>query len=137
MVPPAVRSGVPNSRGSDGRIKVCRQGGRLDDSCEIREYSSRKVGGAGKNPIIKKVFRLDGIELSMKTLHVPVIIETDEDGVFIISCPQFKGCHTYGRTIDEALDRIREAIGLCLEDSRPEDLNTFIGFREVEIIQGT
>jgi predicted RNase H-like HicB family nuclease len=26
----------------------------------------------------------------MKTIHVPVIIETDEDGIFIVSCPQFK-----------------------------------------------
>ena len=72
----------------------------------------------------------------MKTLHVPIIIETDEDGVFIVSCPLFKGCHTYGRTIDEALVRIKEVIGLCMEDSQPEQLNTFVGFREVEIIQG-
>ncbi|MDD1686715.1 type II toxin-antitoxin system HicB family antitoxin [Methanoregula sp.] len=63
----------------------------------------------------------------MKTLHVPIIIETDEDGVFIVSCPLFKGCHTYGRTIDEALARIKEVIGLCMEDSQPEQLNTFVG----------
>jgi predicted RNase H-like HicB family nuclease len=73
----------------------------------------------------------------MKSIHVPIIIETDEDGVFIVSCPQFKGCHTYGKTIDEALVRIREVIELCMEDSEPsEHLNTFVGFREVEIVQG-
>ena len=72
----------------------------------------------------------------MKTIHVPIIIETDEDGVFIVSCPQFKGCHTFGKTIDEALAHIKEVIQLCLEDSKPEHLNTFIGFREVEIVQG-
>lgn len=72
----------------------------------------------------------------MKTIHVPIIIETDEDGVFIVSCPQFKGCHTFGKTIDEALARIKEAIELCMEDSQPESLNTFVGFREVEIVQG-
>ena len=73
----------------------------------------------------------------MKTIHVPIIIETDEDGVFIVSCPQFKGCHTFGKTIDEALVRIKEVIELCMEDSTaPEHLNTFIGFREVEIVQG-
>jgi predicted RNase H-like HicB family nuclease len=54
----------------------------------------------------------------MKTIHVPIIIETDEDGVFIVSCPRFKGCHTFGKTIDEALARIKEAIGLCREDSK-------------------
>lgn len=72
----------------------------------------------------------------MKTIHVPIIIETDEDGVFIVSCPQFKGCHTFGKTIDEALARIKEVIKLCMEDSKPEHLNTFVGFREVEIVQG-
>jgi len=70
-----------------------------------------------------------------KTIHVPIIIETDEDGVFIVSCPQFKGCHTFGKTIDEALARIKEVIELCMEDSKPEHLNTFVGFREVEIVQ--
>ena len=72
----------------------------------------------------------------MKTIHVPVIIETDEDGIFIVSCPQFKGCHSYGKTIDEALERIREAIAVCMEDSEIEQVNTFVGFREVEITQG-
>jgi len=73
----------------------------------------------------------------MKSIHVPIIIETDEDGIFIVSCPQFKGCHTYGKTIDEALIRIREVIELCLEDSQTSNpLNTFVGFREVEIVPG-
>jgi len=72
----------------------------------------------------------------MKSIHVPIIIETDEDGIFIVSCPQFKGCHTHGKTIDEALIRIREVIGLCLEDSPADPHNTFVGFREVEIVPG-
>ena len=73
----------------------------------------------------------------MKSIHVPIMIETDEDGVFIVSCPQFKGCHTYGKTIDVALVRIREVIELCMEDSEAsEHLNTFVGFREVEIVHG-
>ena len=72
----------------------------------------------------------------MKTIHVPVIIETDEDGIFIVSCPQFKGCHSYGKTIDEALERIREAIAVCMEDSNLKQANTVVGFREVEITQG-
>jgi predicted RNase H-like HicB family nuclease len=74
--------------------------------------------------------------LCMKSIHVPIIIETDEDGIFIVSCPQFKGCHTSGKTIDEALVRIKEAIELCMEDSPADNLNTFVGFREVEIVPG-
>ena len=49
--------------------------------------------------------------------HFPVILEQDKDGVFIASCPIFKGCHTYGYTIDEAVTNITEAIEVCLEDS--------------------
>jgi predicted RNase H-like HicB family nuclease len=73
----------------------------------------------------------------MKTIHVPILIETDEDGIFIVSCPQFKGCHTFGKTIEEALARIKEVIALCMEESESfEPVNTFVGFREVEIVQG-
>ncbi|NOS84047.1 MAG: type II toxin-antitoxin system HicB family antitoxin [Ignavibacteria bacterium] len=53
----------------------------------------------------------------MKNLHLPLVIEEDEDGFFIISCPSFNGCRSYGKTIDEALSNIREAIDLCLEET--------------------
>ena len=51
----------------------------------------------------------------MSTVHLPLIIETDEDGVFIVSCPAFKGCHSYGRTVDEAIANIREVIAMCVD----------------------
>jgi len=68
-----------------------------------------------------------------KTIHLPVLVETDEDGIYIVSCPVFKGCHSYGKTIDEAIDNIREVIEICLAEERPSSLNRFIGFRELEI----
>lgn len=71
----------------------------------------------------------------MEKLHLPIIIEMDEDGFYIVSCPLFKGCHSYGETIDEALINIREVIDMCLEEKKPEELNKFIGFRELEVIQ--
>ncbi len=71
----------------------------------------------------------------MKKLHLPVIIEMDEDGYYIVSCPLFKGCHSYGETIDEALANIREVIEMCLEETKVEELNKFIGFRELEVVQ--
>jgi predicted RNase H-like HicB family nuclease len=42
-------------------------------------------------------------EQIVKKLHFPIMIEIDEHGYFIVSCPVFKGCHSYGETIDEAL----------------------------------
>ena len=65
------------------------------------------------------------------------MIEIDEDGFFIVSCPAFKGCHSYGETIDEALDNIKEVIEMCLEEQKVEldKENKFVGFRELEIVQ--
>lgn len=72
---------------------------------------------------------------SLEKLHLPIIIEMDEDGVYIVSCPQLKGCRSYGETIEEAMENIKEAIALCLEDQNPSDINKFIGFRELEVLQ--
>jgi len=71
----------------------------------------------------------------MEKLHLPIIIEIDEDGYYIVSCPMFKGCHSYGETIDEALENIQEVIEMCLEETKVEELNTFVGFRELEVAQ--
>ena len=65
--------------------------------------------------------------------HVPIIGEIDEDGYYIVSCPLFKGCHTYGENIDEALKNITEVIEMCLAETKIEDLNQFVGFRELEV----
>jgi predicted RNase H-like HicB family nuclease len=70
----------------------------------------------------------------MKTYHFPVVVEIDEDGVYIVSCPTFKGCHSYGQTIDEALSNLREVIEMCIEEQSSENINQFIGVREMEII---
>ena len=53
----------------------------------------------------------------MKTekMHFPILIEHDEDNVYIVSCPVFKGCHSYGKTVDEALKNIHEVIEMCIE----------------------
>ena len=53
----------------------------------------------------------------VKKLHLPIIIEMDEDGYYIASCPQFKGSHSYGETVDEALENIREVVLMCLEET--------------------
>ncbi len=47
---------------------------------------------------------------------IPVIIERDEDGFYVVECPLFDGCYTYGKTLDGALKNIREVIALCLEE---------------------
>ncbi len=66
--------------------------------------------------------------------HLPVVVEQDEDGVFIVSVPTLRGCHSYGHTLDEAMRNIAEAAALCLEDERPAKSSTFVGVRDLEIV---
>jgi predicted RNase H-like HicB family nuclease len=44
-----------------------------------------------------------------------VVIEKDEDGYFIGTAPQLKGCHTQAKSLDELMNRMKEAVQLCLE----------------------
>ena len=65
-----------------------------------------------------------------KTKHhaaqVPVFIEKDEDGFYVVECPLFEGCYSQGKSVDEALRNIREVIDLVLEEKKNRDiLNTY------------
>jgi predicted RNase H-like HicB family nuclease len=68
-------------------------------------------------------------------LHLPILVEQDEDNYYIVSCPVFKGCHSYGTTVDEALDNIKEVIDMCIEEEKEKapEVNRFIGFREIQV----
>ena len=46
-----------------------------------------------------------------------VIVDRGEDGWLIGTVPQLDGCRTQGRTLDELMDRMREAIELVLEET--------------------
>ena len=48
-------------------------------------------------------------------MKVKVILEQGEDGYFVAYCPSLKSCWSQGRTEEEALKNIREAIELYLE----------------------
>jgi predicted RNase H-like HicB family nuclease len=66
--------------------------------------------------------------------HFPVIIEQDKDGVFIVECPVFRGCRSYGRTVDEAMKNVLEAIEVCRGDGdMDEKETTFVGVRDLEV----
>lgn len=71
-----------------------------------------------------------------KILHLPIVIEQDEDNVYIVSCPVYKGCHSYGHSIEEALSNLREVIDICLEEEgeKSDRMNRFVGFREMQVL---
>ncbi|NOQ37751.1 DUF1902 domain-containing protein [archaeon] len=72
-----------------------------------------------------------------RTFHV--IIEQDEDNVYIGKVPELSGCVTQGDTLDELMKNIREAIELCL-DVRENEKNLtnqeqlrFVGMQEIQV----
>jgi predicted RNase H-like HicB family nuclease len=52
--------------------------------------------------------------------ELPVILIPGEDGFVVAECPIIPGCISQGRTREEALVNIREAIELCLENRESE-----------------
>ena len=63
-----------------------------------------------------------------------IIIEQDEDGFFVASVPELRGCHTQAKSLDVLMKRIREAIELCLEVEEME-MNSprFIGIQRMTV----
>ena len=65
-----------------------------------------------------------------------IVIEQDEDGIYVASVPELEGCHTQARTLDELKERMEEAIELYLEvksDLVDEVPLEFIGVQKVEV----
>lgn len=63
-----------------------------------------------------------------------VVIEKDEDGLYVASVPDIPGCYTQGKTLVQVLDRIKEAIEVCLEaDGNEIKPMKFIGLQKIEI----
>jgi len=67
-------------------------------------------------------------------LDFTVLIEQDEDGIYLAKVPEIEGCYTQGKSIEEVLERIKEAIEVCLEGDK-KDVNPlrFIGIQKVQI----
>ncbi len=80
-----------------------------------------------------------------KILNFKVVLEQDEDGIFVASVPSIPGCHAQGDTYEEAIKNIKEAIDLCLEvakedkkyyakiDLNPKDKTKFVGITEIPV----
>jgi predicted RNase H-like HicB family nuclease len=71
----------------------------------------------------------------MKKYNFTMLIEKDEDGIYVASVPALKGCHTQANSLEELFPRIKEVIELCLEVENEEIIqNEFIGVQQVEVI---
>lgn len=68
------------------------------------------------------------------THQFDVIIERDEQGYLVASVPALPGCHTQAQSLDTLMERIQEAIALCLEvGGMPTESLDFIGVQRVTV----
>ena len=62
-----------------------------------------------------------------------VTLERDETGMIVAECPAIPGCVSQGKTDDEALANIREAIQACMEARAATGMPLTVATREVDI----
>jgi predicted RNase H-like HicB family nuclease len=66
-------------------------------------------------------------------MKLAITMFRDEDGWIVVECPAIPGCASQGRTEDEAIENIKDAIAVCLEARRDAGLPLTIDTREVEV----
>ena len=72
--------------------------------------------------------------IGMRKYRFPVVVERDEDGLFVGTVPALKGCHTQARSLAELDKRLKEAVKLCLEaGERLLKQNDFVGVHQIEV----
>lgn len=62
-----------------------------------------------------------------------VTLERDETGMIVAECPAIPGCVSQGKTEEEALANIREAIASCVEARAVNGMPVTVAVREVEV----
>ncbi|MFH1306520.1 MAG: type II toxin-antitoxin system HicB family antitoxin [Candidatus Micrarchaeota archaeon] len=63
-----------------------------------------------------------------------VVVEKGENGYYIAYVPSIRGCHTQAKTMPQLMERVKEAIELCLEcGMKPETKASFVGVRTVAL----
>ena len=62
-------------------------------------------------------------------------MEQDQDGIYVAKVPDITGCYTQGKTVEQAMERIKEAIQACLEaEKEAYPPLKFVGVQQVEFI---
>ena len=63
-----------------------------------------------------------------------IVIERDAEGYYVASVPALRGCHTQARSLDQLIERVREAIELCLEaEADAGERLDFVGVQRIVI----
>jgi predicted RNase H-like HicB family nuclease len=62
-----------------------------------------------------------------------ITLERDETGMIVAECPAIPGCVSQGKTEDEAIANIREAIQACLEVRAEAGMPLTVEIRQIEV----
>jgi predicted RNase H-like HicB family nuclease len=62
-----------------------------------------------------------------------VLVEKDEEGYFVATVPELRGCQTQAKSLDTRMRRVPEAITLCLADESRRPRRTFVGVQQVRV----
>lgn len=62
-----------------------------------------------------------------------VLVEKDEEGFFVATVPELRGCHTQAKSLDVLMRRVQEAIAVCLADESRGPRRTFVGVQQVRV----
>lgn len=74
----------------------------------------------------------------MTTRYYQVIIEQDEDGIFVAEVPGIRACYAQGKTYEEVIENIKDVLHMCLEEMKssgqdiPEQ-SEIIGIKRIEV----
>jgi len=63
-----------------------------------------------------------------------VVIEQDEEGLFVATVPALRGCHTQAKNLDTLMKRVHEVIALCLDEQKsPPGALELVGIQQVSV----
>ncbi len=67
----------------------------------------------------------------MKSYSIQVVVEQDEDSVFIAECPALQGCYAQGKTFEQAIKNIQDVIMMCIQEMNDENKKINLKYPEV------
>jgi len=56
----------------------------------------------------------------LKVYSFQVIVEQDEDNIYVASCPSLQGCYAQGDSFEEAIKNVKDVIKMCLKELKDE-----------------
>jgi predicted RNase H-like HicB family nuclease len=83
---------------------------------------------------IARLAELRSAEEASMAREFSVIIEQDSEGYFVATVPSLRGCHTQAKSLDQLMERVREAVELCLEaQGEGDEPLDFVGVQKITV----